>query len=175
MEYHIPRPIFLLLIGVLFMTTQLAAQTSSPPLAFVTAQPANDSLARVFLGAIVTNLAGETVGDIFDVVFDKTGQINTVVLGVGGFLGLGEKNVAVPFSALNISASVDGHRSIVISATREMLKLAPAFVATEKTTLDVVKDKVVDLGHITADKANELKEQAVRKIEEITKSTEVKK
>ena len=70
------------------------AGTSAP---FVTEQPANEWLARVFLGQAVLNTTGETVGDINDLVFDRGGRISTVVIGVGGFLGMGEKSVGVAY------------------------------------------------------------------------------
>lgn len=157
------------------MTTQLAAQTSPSAIAFVTAQPTGQSLARVFLGAIVTNPEGQTVGDINDLLFDKVGTINTVVIGVGGFLGMGEKIVAVPFSALTLGSGSDGARIITLNTNKEALKIAPTFTATEKTTMDIVRDKAVDLGHKTADKANELKDQAAKKIDDMTKGQTEKK
>ncbi len=151
------------------------AQPSPPAVEFVTTQPANQSLARVFLGANVKNPEGQTVGDINDLMFDKAGNISTVVIGVGGFLGMGEKIIAVPFTALTMSSGADGARTITLKASKDALKLAPTFTATEKTTMDAVRDKAVDLGHKTADKANELKEQAAKKIEDMTKGQPVKK
>jgi hypothetical protein len=58
---------------------------------FVTVQPAGQWLASQFIGQPVTNNAGERVGDVNDLLFDKSGQVSTVVIGVGGFLGVGEK------------------------------------------------------------------------------------
>ncbi len=151
------------------------AQTSPAAIEFVTAQPANQSLVRVFLGATVTNPEGQTVGDINDLMFDKAGNISTVVIGVGGFLGMGEKIIAVPFPALTISSGADGARTITLKASKDALKLAPTFTATEKTTMDTMRDKAIDLGHKTADKANELKDQAAKKIDDMTKGQPVKK
>ncbi len=156
-------------------SAQTPPQPSPSTIEFVTAQPANQSLARVFLGATVTNPEGQTVGDINDLMFDKTGNISTVVIGVGGFLGLGEKIIAVPFTALTMGSSTDGARTITLKASKDALKLAPTFTATEKTTMDAVRDKAVDLGHKTADKANELKDQAAKKIEDMTKGQPLKK
>jgi sporulation protein YlmC with PRC-barrel domain len=42
----------------------------------------------------------EKIGDIKDVLLDKSGNAQVVVIGVGGFLGIGEKNVAVPFNSV---------------------------------------------------------------------------
>jgi PRC-barrel domain len=158
------------------LSIEVLAQAPVAALAvpFVTEQPASEWLARVFLGAPVQNAAGERVGEIDDLVFDRSGRISTVVLGVGGFLGMGEKNVGVPFSALTYSSGQSGVRVIRIALSKEELKQAPAFKAIEKTRLDVVKDKAADIGHKTADKAVELKDQAAKKIDDMTKSAPVK-
>jgi PRC-barrel domain len=143
------------------------AQPATP--SFVATQPTGEILGRMFTGALVKNLAGETVGDVNDVVFSSSGQISTVVLGVGGFLGMGEKNVAVPFSSLKFETAPDGKRSIIAMLSKETLKDAPAFKATEKTTFDVMKDKATELGTKASDKAGELKDQAVKKVDEMRK------
>ena len=141
---------------------------------FVTQQPANEWLARVFIGQAVHNAAGETIGDVNDLVFDRKGQISTVVIGVGGFLSIGEKGVGVPFSRLTFNVGKDGERVIVVALSKQDLIDAPAFKATEKTTYDKVKDKAVDLGHKTVDKAVELKDQAAQKIDDMKKSEPTK-
>jgi len=51
-------------------------------------------------GVNVYNDANEKIGDISDVIIDKSGKVDTVVLGVGGFLGMGEHYVAVPMDKL---------------------------------------------------------------------------
>jgi sporulation protein YlmC with PRC-barrel domain len=141
---------------------------------FVTQQPANEWLARVFIGQAVHNAAGEAVGDIKDLVFNGKGQISTVVIGVGGFLSMGEKNVGVPFGALTFNVGKNGERVIVVALSKDALVKAPAFMATEKTTFDKVKDKASDLGHQAADKAIELKDQAAKKIDDMKKSEPTK-
>jgi PRC-barrel domain len=148
-------------------TTPARAQTAAPT--FVVSQPAGEMLGRMFTGALVKNAAGETVGDVNDVVFSHGGQISTVILGVGGFLGMGEKNVGVAFSALKFETAKDGARVIVVTLTKEALKDAPTFKASEKTTYDVVKDKATELGTKASEKAVELKDQAVKKVEEMRK------
>lgn len=141
---------------------------------FVTQQPVNEWLARVFLGQAVQNTAGETVGDVNDLVFDRKGQIRTVVIGVGGFLSMGEKSVGVPFDALTFNVGTSGQRVIVVALSKDDLAKAPDFKAIEKTTFDRVKDKAADLGNKAADKAVELKDQAAQKIDDMKKSDPVK-
>jgi sporulation protein YlmC with PRC-barrel domain len=56
--------------------------------------------ASKLVGVNVYNDANEKIGDINDVILDKSGKASKVILGVGGFLGMGEHNVAVPFEKL---------------------------------------------------------------------------
>src|SRR6476659_11300 len=51
-------------------------------------------------GVDVYNEANEKIGDINDVILDRSGKVSNVILGVGGVLGLGEHYVAVPFDKL---------------------------------------------------------------------------
>lgn len=50
----------------------------------------------------------ESIGDVNDVLMDRNGQSVAVVIGVGGFLGIGEKNVAVPFAQLDFTSRAAG-------------------------------------------------------------------
>jgi sporulation protein YlmC with PRC-barrel domain len=56
--------------------------------------------ASKLVGVNVYNEANEKIGDINDVILDKSGKVSKVILGVGGFLGMGEHNVAVAFEKL---------------------------------------------------------------------------
>src|SRR5437773_3551722 len=79
-------------------------------------------------GMKVKNEAGETLGNIEDLVVDmKTGKISYAVLGVGGFLGIGEKYIAVPPSAFRIG---DDDKSLVLNADKAKLEAAPGFAKT---------------------------------------------
>ncbi len=74
----------------------------------------------------VYNSAGQAIGDLNDLVIDKDGKIAAVVIGVGGFLGLGEKNVAVDFDQLQNNGGVSPNR-IVLNWSEQDLRNAPAF------------------------------------------------
>jgi uncharacterized membrane protein YtjA (UPF0391 family)/sporulation protein YlmC with PRC-barrel domain len=127
---------------------------------FVTVQPAGQWLASQFIGQAVTNDAGENVGNINDLLFDKSGRIDNVVIGVGGFLGIGEKDVAMPYSALSITADASGKRVVKIAASKDQLKAAPDFKATEKTVYMRAKERTGEMGEKTLDKVRELKDKA---------------
>jgi sporulation protein YlmC with PRC-barrel domain len=136
---------------------------------FVTVQPQGHWLASQFIGQPVTNQAGETIGDINDVLFDKSGRMATVVIGVGGFLGIGEKNVAIPFGTLNFTAAPQGKRVVSVPLSKERLQSAPEFKATEKTTFMRAKESAAEYTQKAVDKARELGDKAGRKIEEMRK------
>ena len=93
-------------------------------------------LASRFIGSTVYSSTNENVGDINDVVFDNEGKINAAVLGVGGFLGMGEKDVAVPLEKITVSKDENGVDRYVIAATREQLDAAPAFDKTRFAVSD---------------------------------------
>src|SRR5262245_62099515 len=89
-DLHAPKsPIGAVLAAALVAASAaaLAQGTATPPATpgdarFVTVQPQGEWLASLFIGQPVTNQAGETVGDVNDVLFDKAGRISTVVIGV---------------------------------------------------------------------------------------------
>jgi len=66
------------------------------------------------------------IGDVNDVLLDKDGRISAVIIGVGGFLGVGEKDVAVPFNALKM-AEKNGDQYLVMNTTKEALESAPGY------------------------------------------------
>jgi sporulation protein YlmC with PRC-barrel domain len=79
-----------------------------------------------FTGADVKNPQGENLGDIKDVVIDRaSGRITYAVVSFGGFLGLGEKLFAVPWSAF--SQPNTDKDLFVLAMDKERLKNAPGF------------------------------------------------
>lgn len=75
----------------------------------------------------------DDVGEINDVILGRDGQIKAVVLGVGGFLGMGEKDVAVPMQDLKFVKNGDGPTDyfLVVNANKDVLTSAPAYVSAE--------------------------------------------
>src|SRR5690606_32897767 len=76
------------------------------------------------IGMNVVNQDGEDVGDISDVVISKDDQAVLAIISVGGFLGVGEKEVAVPFDQLQQG---EDEAILLSSATEEELKQKPAY------------------------------------------------
>lgn len=113
--------------------TPATAASSQPtpgkgPAGYFTAAP-DQVLATSVLGKTVYTGAdeqGEAIGDVNDVVINADGGAEALVIGVGGFLGIGEKDVAVSFDRVSWSDR-DGQRIIVVSATKQDLQAAPEF------------------------------------------------
>ena len=86
----------------------------------------NQISASALLDENVVNAANETIGDVNDVLLDKNGKVASIIVGVGGFLGIGEKNVALNFDQLKFTNN--GNDLVVTSdATKETLQAAPAY------------------------------------------------
>jgi len=66
------------------------------------------------------------IGDIKDVLLSQDGSVSTLIISVGGFLGMGEKDVAVPFSAVKQKMK-DGKAYLTMDTTKDALKAAPGF------------------------------------------------
>ena len=71
---------------------------------------------KKLIGRNIKNTAGDTVGEIESVLVDQAGNVRYVVAGVGGFLGIGEKHVALSWSSLTIS---DNGEKVVADVTKE--------------------------------------------------------
>jgi sporulation protein YlmC with PRC-barrel domain len=82
-----------------------ANQGSGTPGQFMTQMQMNQMMASDLIGTRVVSSNNESIGDINDVIVDRNGQVMAVVVGVGGFLGIGEKDVAVPFNSLEFPNS----------------------------------------------------------------------
>jgi sporulation protein YlmC with PRC-barrel domain len=86
-------------------------------------------LASTLIGKAVysgTSEDAERIGDVNDIVIAPNGSAEAVIVGVGGFLGIGEKDVAVDFSQISW-VDRDGDLWFVVEATKEELEGAPAF------------------------------------------------
>ncbi len=69
----------------------------------------------------------ENIGDINDLVLASSGKVEAGIIGVGGFLGIGEKDVAVPFNQFQMSRDQDNKVRVALSASKDQLKQAPSF------------------------------------------------
>lgn len=102
-----------------------------PTETFLTMQEDEDILASELMGVSVENTEGETLGSINDVVIHDDLGVKAVVIGVGGFLGLGQKHVAVNYDEIDRVRNDVGDITLVFAATTEELENAPEFQTLE--------------------------------------------
>lgn len=104
---------------------------------FLTGQASGQWLTSRVIGTTVVSAGNETIGDVSDVVIGPDGRAVALVIGVGGFLGIGEKSVAVPLERIEMqpllasASEPDGKRhtpdKVILRATRSELQAAPEF------------------------------------------------
>jgi hypothetical protein len=100
---------------------------------FIPAPTADDWVASRLMGATVYSPANENLGSINDFVARQDGQVKAIVIGVGGFLGIGEKNVAVAPGELQRVADGNGWR-YQLNTTKDELNAAAEFELPEPPT-----------------------------------------
>ncbi len=79
------------------------------------------------IGQSVYNRANERVGEVNELVLDRDGKVAAAIIGVGGFLGIGERNVAVNFSSMQTMTDANNAMRVVLDIDRNRLRDAPEF------------------------------------------------
>lgn len=80
-------------------------------------------------GTDVYNRAGESLGEIYDVMIDKrSGKIAYAIMSFGGFLGMGDRYHPLPWSTLTYDTKLGGY---VVDLNREQLEAAPSYDAND--------------------------------------------
>jgi len=92
------------------------------------AQTPDDMVASKLIGSSVVNGANETIGQIADFVLDQKGAVKAWIIGVGGFLGIGSKYVAVDPSVLKLDRTDGKTLQARIDTTKDQLRAAPEYV-----------------------------------------------
>ncbi|WP_133251606.1 PRC-barrel domain-containing protein [Zavarzinia aquatilis] len=99
-----------------------AGETAAP------AASATDIRAGALIGADVTNAAGEDVGEVTDLVIGSDNKVSTAIVSVGGFLGVGDKLVAIALADLTVTPDEDGALTVKVAASKDQLKAMPEVV-----------------------------------------------
>jgi hypothetical protein len=111
-------------------SSSAATTPSSSSAKFVNSQRSDQFLASKFKGTNVIGSDEQKIGDVSDILFDKDGKIEAYVVGVGGFLGIGAKDVALAPSAFQLVAgdkSKNESDKLKIAMTKDELKQAANF------------------------------------------------
>lgn len=110
---------------------------------YITQQSETQISANDYIGKSIYNANNESIGDVNDLLFEQNGGIVAAVVGVGGFLGIGEKDVALPIAKITTTqdAKNNGELRLTTTETADALKSAPEFktladskAATDATT-----------------------------------------
>lgn len=102
-------------------------QAASPPAsATVDSKMAPSATAdtRKLIGRNIKNAEGETIGEIKSIYINKDGKVDSVMVSVGGFLGVGDREVRIAWSDLKIT---DNGEKVVVNMTRDELKAKPEY------------------------------------------------
>lgn len=102
------------------------------PVNFVSTLSAGQIEVSELTGKQVMNSAGEDLGDISDIIVDQQGNATVAVIGVGGFLGLGEKDVGIPFSSLEMVSQEDGEIALRLNVSKDELANAPTYEGSSR-------------------------------------------
>lgn len=117
-------------------TTAQAPADAAGSATYLTEQAENQISVNDFMGQPIYTSDNQSIGDINDLLVQEDGGIVAAVVGVGGFLGIGQKNVAIPFDNITITREMD-------DAT--MTGTGDAATTTTTTTTQAVADAEVRL------------------------------
>ncbi|GAB5505826.1 MAG: hypothetical protein Rhirs2KO_09890 [Rhizobiaceae bacterium] len=162
-------------VGVMIFSAEPADEMQSEN-GYFTAMP-GQILASTLIGQSVyasSSEDAERVGEVDDVLLSQNGTAEAVVLGVGGFLGIGEKDVAIDFERLTWVEREDGERWLTASLTKEELEAAPAFnradmMSDEQASRDVMRETETADAEQPADEVEKTEDvAAAEKADELT-------
>lgn len=127
------------LIATLAFLLTASAHAQEGAVEFIAKQGESEDLASRLIGVTVKNPSGDTLGGVNDLLLDATGQVTGVVIGIGGFLGIAEKNVAVPYDSLTRKTESDDKVVLILNTTKEALQQAPDFLTADNKPLSITK------------------------------------
>jgi sporulation protein YlmC with PRC-barrel domain len=127
------------------MLSAALAQTSGAPnrgdanAQVITQQAPSQWLGSKLMGTDVIGANSEKIGDVSDVLIDKSGKVDALVVGVGGFLGIGTKDVALPMTVFEVVPAGSGANNtnsdqLRLSMTKDQLQQHAEFRTLDNRT-----------------------------------------
>jgi sporulation protein YlmC with PRC-barrel domain len=148
-----------LVSGAAFAQTTTTPPASSPPAASastgVQQNLKGNWRASKLVGLAVYNESNEKLGDISEILVDNSGKINAVVIGVGGFLGVGQHDIAVSFDKLKLV------NEPIRSASADRAPAAPGMSPSSTATPSTTTTGAAGSGSASATKDNWYPDHAV--------------
>lgn len=123
-------PAFMLAAGTASAEENTATATSTAEATYMTTAPAGTFYSDSLTGNDVQSSVedDENIGTINDLIINEDGQIEAVIVAVGGFLGMGEKDVAIEWDSLELTQNADNDEyEIRVNASQEALEEAEEF------------------------------------------------
>ena len=102
-------------------------QSPGPAAQIHTNLPADSVTVTQWYKQNVYDPSDNKIGEIMDVLVDRDGKVTALIVGVGGFLGAGEKDVAVPFNSVRATTKDNNKYYLVMNSTKDALKSAKGF------------------------------------------------
>ncbi|EYD70657.1 PRC-barrel domain-containing protein [Limimaricola hongkongensis] len=90
----------------------------------------------------------DDIGEINDIILSEDGTVQAVIVGVGGFLGIGEKDVALTMDQVRTYDDANGERFLVINSSQEALESAPAFERASADGLAMTDGEAAEPGMV---------------------------
>lgn len=109
------------------MPSATSADAGAASGTYLTEQAATQVAASDYMGKSIYNAEDKSIGDVNDLIMEENGGVVAAVVGVGGFLGIGEKNVAIPMDKLTVTRE-DNSVRLTTTETAESLQSAPKFM-----------------------------------------------
>ena len=122
------KTVFIVAALTLLSLTAKAAPTDFPNARIWNAVPQDAVTITDWYKQNVYDPNDNKIGEVIDMLVDKSGQVSALIVGVGGFLGVGEKDVVVPFGEVHATAY------LVMNTTKDSLKEATGFKYDSNTT-----------------------------------------
>jgi sporulation protein YlmC with PRC-barrel domain len=114
-----------------------SAEATPSAAPFLTKQESSDWLVGNLIGKSVVNADNESIGDVNDLVTDQNGKIIAIVVGAGGFLGIGEKDVAIRFEDVKLARDENNDVKIIADLDKETLASAPDYQTLDEQQVTV--------------------------------------
>lgn len=126
-----------------FQQERAGTQTQSE--GFLTAREGHLLVSNLVGATVYTGIGdqAESIGEVADVIMGPDGRAEAVIVSVGGFLGVGEKDVAVPFNEVSWANREGGERWLTVDAGRQELESAPEF---DRSALDMTRQGAMQQG-----------------------------
>jgi ElaB/YqjD/DUF883 family membrane-anchored ribosome-binding protein len=144
------------------LTVQAHAQDIPQGVFFENQRPTEFLARDLVLGAKIYGPDNKIIGDVEDLILNDDNQIVGVIMGVGGFLGVGEKRVGVRYRALQFNTEGGKVKVSLPEATQAVLKAVPAYerATPKKSLLDRAIEKARELRDKTTTTSKDAYEKA---------------